>query len=165
MLMHAIADGVFTNSVKQSTQKIVSRRPQKQNKEILAAPRNRTCINIASGFLAGCSTHSIPLSCIICGTVVFVFIQELFNYFDSSVYGIGIPGTTMVGVTVTTIVTTLRLRKAAAWRSESSSGSLSSREVALTKMLIGSSILFIICVSPTALFRFGRKIFSYIVQL
>ena len=39
----------------------------------------------------------------------------------------------MVVVTVTTLVTTLRLRTAAAWRSESSSGTLSSREVALTK--------------------------------
>ena len=64
----------------------------------------------------------------------------------------------MVVVVVTTVVTNLRLRKAAAWRSESSSGSLSSREVALTKMLIGSSILFIICVSPICVFRLEMKI-------
>ena len=92
-------------------------------------------------------------------------IQEFINYLDFIVYGLGLPGVVIVVVVVTTVVTTLRLRKAAAWRSESSSGALSSREVALTKMLIGSSILFIICVSPTALFRFGWKIFSCIVQL
>ena len=80
-------------------------------------------------------------------------IQEFIKYLDSVVYGVGLPGVVMVVVTVTTVVTTLRLRKAAAWRSESSSGSLSSREVALTKMLIGSSILFIVCVLPIFLFK------------
>ena len=85
-------------------------------------------------------------------------IQEFINYLDSAVYGVGLPGVMMVVVVVTTVVTTLRLRKAAAWRSESSSGTLSSREVALTKMLIGNSILFIICVSPICLFRFEMKI-------
>ena len=74
------------------------------------------------------------------------------------VYGLGLPGVVMVVVVVTTVVTNLRLRKAAAWRSESSSGSLSSREVALTKMLIGNSILFIICVSPICLFRLEIRI-------
>ena len=80
-------------------------------------------------------------------------IQKFINYLDSMVYGVGLPGVVMVVVVVTTIVTTLRLRKAATWRSESSSGTLSSREVALTKMLIGSSILFIVCVSPIFLFK------------
>ena len=81
-------------------------------------------------------------------------IQEFITLLDSVVYGLGLPGGVMAVVTVTTLVTTLRLRKAAAWRSESSSGTLSSREVALTKMLIGSSILFIICVSPIFLFKY-----------
>ena len=80
-------------------------------------------------------------------------IQEFINYLDFIVYGLGLPGVVMVVVTVTTVVTTLRLRKAAAWRSESSSGTLSSREVALTKMLIGNSILFIVCVLPIFLFK------------
>ena len=72
---------------------------------------------------------------------------------DSVVYGLGLPGVVMVVVTVTTLVTTIRLRKAASWRSESSSKVISSREVSLTKMLIGSSILFIICLSPMSLFK------------
>ena len=89
-------------------------------------------------------------------------IQEFINYLDFMVYGLGLPGVVIVVVTVTTVVTTLRLRKAAAWRSESSSGTLSSREVALTKMLIGNSIFFIICVTPTTIFKFVifRRCFS-----
>ena len=87
--------------------------------------------------------------------------QEFITYLDSVVYGVGLPGVVMVVVTVTTVVTTLRLRKAAAWRSESSSGTLSSREVALTKMLIGSSILFIVCVSPISLFKSVMEICTH----
>ena len=81
-------------------------------------------------------------------------IKNFITYLDSIVYGVGLPGVVMVVVIVTTTVTTLRLRKAAAWRSESSSGTFSAREVSLTKMLIGSSILFIICVSPIFLFKY-----------
>ena len=104
-----------------------------------------------------------PLNRVICLTdcsFFFLFvIQEFITYVDSIVFGIGIAGVVMVVVIVTTIVTTIRLRKAAAWRSESSSGTFSSREVALTKMLIGNSILFIVCVSPGSLFRFEMRIF------
>ena len=87
-------------------------------------------------------------------------IQELVNYVDSVVYGLGIPWVAMVVVVVTTVVTNLRLRKAAAWRSESSSGTLSSREVALTKMLIGNSILFIVCILPMSFFKYVTEICS-----
>ena len=87
-------------------------------------------------------------------------IQEFINYLDSVMYGVGLPGVVMVVVVVTTVVTTLRLRKAAAWRSESSSGSLSSREVALTKMLIGNSILFIVCILPMSFFKYAIEICS-----
>ena len=90
-------------------------------------------------------------------------IQDFIDYLDFTVYGVGLPGMVIVVVIVTTVVTTLRLRKAAAWRSESSSGTLSSREVALTKMLIGNSIFFIICVTPTTLFKyvcFRRRLFD-----
>ena len=93
--------------------------------------------------------------------------QQLINYLDSFVYGAGIPGVMIIVVTITTITTTMKIRQAAAWRagrssasgSSSSSLSLSSsspispRELALTKMLIGVSVLFIVCVSPFALFR------------
>ena len=86
--------------------------------------------------------------------------ETLISYLDSFVYGAGIPGVVIIVVTTTTIMTAVKIRQAAAWRagtstaSGSSSSSISPREVALTKMLIGSSVLFIVCVSPLALFRF-----------
>ena len=89
---------------------------------------------------------------------------KLVNYLDSFVYGAGIPGVVIIVVTTTTIITAMKIRQAAAWRAgtsssasggSSSSSSISPREVALTKMLIGSSVLFIVCVSPIALFRFA----------
>ena len=95
--------------------------------------------------------------------------QRLINYLDSFVYGAGIPGVMIIVVTTTTIITTMKIRQAAAWRAgsssasssssaplslSSSSSSISPKELALTKMLIGVSVLFIVCVSPFALFRF-----------
>ena len=87
--------------------------------------------------------------------------EKLINYLDSFVYGAGIPGMMIIVVTTTTIATAMKNRQAAAWRAgtssaggNSSSSSISPREVALTKMLIGISVLFIVCVSPFALFRF-----------
>ena len=93
--------------------------------------------------------------------------EKLVNYLDSFVYGASIPGVVIIAVTTSTIITAMKIRQAAAWRAgassasglSSSSSSLSSspispREVALTKMLIGTSVLFIVCVTPFALFRF-----------
>ena len=86
--------------------------------------------------------------------------QLLIDYIDSFVYGAGIPGLTIIVGTTTTIITAVKIRQAATWRAEtaasgSSSSSMPLREVALTKMLIGISVLFIVCVSPLALFRFA----------
>ena len=91
--------------------------------------------------------------------------QRLINYLDSFVYGAGIPVVMITVVTAATITTAMKIRQAAAWRagtssakgsssSSSSSSSISPQELALTKMLIGVSVLFIVCVSPFALFRF-----------
>ena len=66
----------------------------------------------------------------------------------------GSPGVMMMVVTVTTIITTIKLRQAAVWRAEtSSSGSITTQEIALTRMLVGNSVLFIVCVFPIAAFR------------
>ena len=91
--------------------------------------------------------------------------QALFDYLDVSVFGVGLPGLATAVVTTTTIVTTMKLIQAAAWRAGTSSSSsssstqtssgMSSKEVALTKMLIGTSILFLICVFPNVVFRFA----------
>ena len=86
--------------------------------------------------------------------------KKLFLYLDSFVFGAGIPMVVIVVVTTTTIITAVKLRQAALWRvatsstsNSSSSPSISPRDVALTKMLIGNSALFIACVFPIALLR------------
>ena len=85
--------------------------------------------------------------------------QRLIKYFDSFVSGAGIPVVMVFVVTTTTITTAMKILQAAAWRagsssaSGSSSSSISPQELALTKMLIGVSVLFIVCISPFAFFR------------
>ena len=87
--------------------------------------------------------------------------QKLIDYLDAFVYGTGLPGVMMVVVTTTTIITTVKLRKAATWRAKtSSSGTMTSQEIALTKMLIGVSVLFIVCVFPNPVYRFVRSFVS-----
>ncbi|XP_076454509.1 uncharacterized protein LOC143289430 [Babylonia areolata] len=78
--------------------------------------------------------------------------KDLIDYLDSIFYGVVLPGSMTIAVVTATIITTSRLQQAVAWRAETSS-SLSPREVALTKMLIGTSVLLIVCVSPGCLFR------------
>ncbi|XP_076464569.1 galanin receptor 2a-like [Babylonia areolata] len=80
--------------------------------------------------------------------------KYLVDYVDSFIFGAGLPGIAMIVVIATTIITTIKLRQVVTWRTETSS-SISPREVALTKMLIGTSILFIICVFPFAVSRFS----------
>ena len=41
--------------------------------------------------------------------------QKLIDYLDAFVYGAGLPGVMMMVVTVTMIITTIKLRQAAAW--------------------------------------------------
>ncbi|XP_076447157.1 uncharacterized protein LOC143284332 [Babylonia areolata] len=67
-------------------------------------------------------------------------------------------GIEVVVVTTVTILTIMKLRQAVTWRSGIAS-SLSPRELALTKMLVGNSILFIACISPIALNRFSWLFF------
>ncbi|XP_076454746.1 uncharacterized protein LOC143289596 [Babylonia areolata] len=78
--------------------------------------------------------------------------QEFIDIVDSVVLGTGLTGTVMAVVVTTTILTTVKLRQIVTWREETSS-SISPREVALTKMLIGSSVLFIVCISPACVLR------------
>ncbi|KAL8589877.1 hypothetical protein ACOMHN_023964 [Nucella lapillus] len=90
---------------------------------------------------------------IIDGGAFYYHHQRLIDYLDSLVYGLALPGASILVVTLTTIVTVVKLRKAMAWRSETS-GTLSTREVALTKMLVANSILFIACVTPVIVIFF-----------
>ena len=66
-----------------------------------------------------------------------------------------VPVIYVVTILVTTIITILRLRKMAAWREQTSSasGSGGSKDVTLTRMLVGCSILFISCNVPPLIFH------------
>ncbi|KAL8618931.1 hypothetical protein ACOMHN_020350 [Nucella lapillus] len=81
--------------------------------------------------------------------------QQLVDVLDAIVFGVAIPLVMIVIVALTTAVTLVKLRQAAAWRAgTSSSGSaVSAREVSLTMMLVYNSIFFIVCVFPVALLK------------
>ena len=59
-------------------------------------------------------------------------------------------------IAVTTIITAIRLRRVVQWRQRSTSSasvSMTSRvkEIALTKTLVATSVLFIVCLAPTVM--------------
>ena len=90
--------------------------------------------------------------------------KEVPIFLDTFIFGIGIPSVVVTVVTTTTIITGMKIRQAAAWRagtssasghSSSSSLSISPQEVALTKMLIGIAVLFVVFISPQVVFRFA----------
>lgn len=73
--------------------------------------------------------------------------KYLVDFVDVFAYGIVIPGTCMTVVSVTTSYTAFKLKQMTAWRQKSASSTaiLSRQEVALTRMLVGTSVLFIVC--------------------
>ena len=92
--------------------------------------------------------------------------KELVDTVDAVAYGVVVPQLCIVTVTVTTVVTAVKLRKMAEWREKSSSvgsgpgtgsgvGSAWSRDVALTRMLIGTSVLYVVSFVPGVLLRFA----------
>ncbi|KAL8586475.1 hypothetical protein ACOMHN_050070 [Nucella lapillus] len=81
--------------------------------------------------------------------------REFIDNLDSFVFGVGLPAAVTIVVITTTKLTTMKLREIVTWRTETSTTSISPREVALTKMLVGNSILFLSCILPVALLRFS----------
>ncbi|KAL8567388.1 hypothetical protein ACOMHN_001776 [Nucella lapillus] len=98
------------------------------------------------------------------GAVVMTFIegefykanQEFIEYIDSIIFGAGIPGTVMTVVIFATALTIVKLRQAATWRSDTSGSTISPQEIALTKMLVVNSILFVVCFAPDAVNHLSR---------
>ncbi|KAL8583871.1 hypothetical protein ACOMHN_040340 [Nucella lapillus] len=76
--------------------------------------------------------------------------KHLITFLHGTFFGFVLPWLEIVVVTSATIITVVKLRQVLSWRGETSS-SISPREVALTKMLVGSSILFIVCLFPSSL--------------
>ena len=88
--------------------------------------------------------------------------QKLIDTLESVVYGTALPGTFLVAVIVSTIVTVVKLKRMASWREKASTVAMPVRDVALTRMLIGCSILFIVCTVPIFVFR---TVFLFIPDL
>ncbi|XP_076454865.1 uncharacterized protein LOC143289701 [Babylonia areolata] len=113
---------------------------------------------VAFRYRVGC-IHDPVTGAVITTLVEGVFYRahkELIDRMDSIIFGAGLSGCMMVVVITATMITTMKLRQLVTWRTETSSSSssqLSPREVALTKMLIGNSVFFIVCTSPACLFR------------
>ena len=86
--------------------------------------------------------------------------KALVDLVDGIVFGILLPGIYVTGILVSTIVTVLKLRKMAEWREKSSSSSSTSsssasstKDVTLTRMLVGTSVLFVACTTPPLVFH------------
>ena len=61
-------------------------------------------------------------------------------------------------ITIATIITAIRLRRVVQWRQRSTSSASVSmtscvKEIALTKTLVATSVLFIVCLVPTIMFH------------
>ena len=76
--------------------------------------------------------------------------------FDGIICGLRLPGVYVVGVVVSTVVTVVRLRRMTEWRQRSSTTSATTtsgagsatKDVTLTRMLIGTSVVFVTCTAP-----------------
>lgn len=95
--------------------------------------------------------------------------RKVFDIIDVFFYSTSFSFVVLVIIVVTTAITALKIHKAVVWRRQllttttsptatseatdasSSARVLPSREVALTKMLIATSILFIVCTIPTVM--------------
>ncbi|XP_076441500.1 uncharacterized protein LOC143280656 [Babylonia areolata] len=89
--------------------------------------------------------------------------KEILDLFDVFLYATTLPALFLVVVAVTTAVTAIKLRQALAWRQETAGtgtaasqdkdnkASMLTKEAALTRMLIATSVLFIVCLVPILL--------------
>ncbi|XP_076454804.1 uncharacterized protein LOC143289642 [Babylonia areolata] len=81
--------------------------------------------------------------------------KDLVDYVGIVFFGSGLPVVLIIVMVIATAVTALTLQQAVVWRA-SKTALLSTKEVALTKMLIGTSVLIIVCFFPACLKRIAR---------
>ncbi|KAL8616334.1 hypothetical protein ACOMHN_056277 [Nucella lapillus] len=88
--------------------------------------------------------------------------QFVMDIMYSVVYGLFFPGLAFVCVTVSTVVTAVKLKKLSKWRESVSSASdaVTSRDEAITRVIVGTSVLFIICIIPAVVMRCSFLIVS-----
>ena len=81
----------------------------------------------------------------------------LVDVFNSVVYGLALPIFFFLTTSVTTVITAVKLRSAARWRrGQTSVAETDGKEVALTRMLISVSCVFIVCSIPTIMFKLAH---------
>lgn len=80
--------------------------------------------------------------------------RKAIDTLDGVVYGLVLPNVCVGVVALCTTITIVKLRIMATWRHQSSSAdTVSTRDVALTRMLIGTSLVFMACSLPGIAFR------------
>ncbi|KAL8609991.1 hypothetical protein ACOMHN_029484 [Nucella lapillus] len=82
--------------------------------------------------------------------------KSLVDFMEGIIFGVIFPGSFLAGVLISTIITVLKLKEMAEWRDKSSSAAVTgnaTKDVTLTRMLIGTSCLFIVCTTPPLIFH------------
>ncbi|XP_070194100.1 probable G-protein coupled receptor frpr-1 [Littorina saxatilis] len=69
------------------------------------------------------------------------------------VFGSTLPFSFVIATTITTVVTAVKLRRAATWRQSTATVTMGTKDVALTKMLVAVSCLFVVCNLPNIMIR------------
>ncbi|KAK7100018.1 hypothetical protein V1264_023031 [Littorina saxatilis] len=69
------------------------------------------------------------------------------------VFGSTLPFSFVIATTITTVVTAVKLRRAATWRQSTATVTMGTKDVALTKMLVAVSCLFVVCNLPHIMIR------------
>ncbi|KAL8616342.1 hypothetical protein ACOMHN_056285 [Nucella lapillus] len=79
----------------------------------------------------------------------------LMDFLYTALYGLILPGFSFICVIVCTIVTAVKLKKITKWRESVSSASnnVSSRDLAITRIIVVTSTLFITCIAPGVVMR------------
>lgn len=91
--------------------------------------------------------------------------KDILDFFDIYLYATCLPAIFLLVITVTTVITVISLRSAVFHRqsmtrakvtrqdNDQSAASVSSKEMAVTRMLVGTSVVFVICVFPHMVFQ------------
>ncbi|KAK7469609.1 hypothetical protein BaRGS_00036399 [Batillaria attramentaria] len=81
--------------------------------------------------------------------------KRLVTMLDGVVYGLLLPAVFVLAVLVSTILTVTKIKRMTSWRERTSSVVTTPHDVSLTRTLIGTSVLFIVCTVPNIALRIG----------
>ncbi|KAL8562429.1 hypothetical protein ACOMHN_066143 [Nucella lapillus] len=113
---------------------------------------------ILAGFFVVCTRWDIACvydpatnstSTTVYGSQFYIRHKRVLDVMDGIVYGLVLPGLYVSVVLATTVVTLWKLRQLSHWRQQSSSATVTSRDLALTRMLVGVSVVYVVCMIPT----------------